>query len=122
LITTHGGACQLIGQRSLIKVGKIGLAIDAAIAALGDAYDLTIAYQSGYFDGKRSKSSIAQAIRDAAVNGDILSNLQLDIAFCFCTLSYLEKLQFKDQLLFGTPKEKDQSRTFLLIVAEALES
>ncbi len=103
----------------LIAIGK---AIDAAIVALGEPDDLTLVYMKGFSDGKRSKSSIAQAIRDAAVNGDIPSNLQLEIAFCFCSLCGLEKFHFKDQLFYGTTKEKYHARTFLLIVAEALES
>lgn len=65
--------------------------------------------------------SIAQSIRDAAVNGCITSDFQFEILTAFCTMENMEVFNFKDQLNHGTPKEKMHSRTFMLLVAEALE-
>lgn len=99
---------------------KVDKAIDAAIVALGDSetLDLSIAYQAGYFDGKRSKSSIAQAIRDAAVNLDKLSDAYWRVADAFC--DYIEQCGIAHYL--GSREDNITSRTFMLFVAEALES
>jgi hypothetical protein len=101
-----------------INSKNIGLAIDAAIAALGAPDDLSLVYMRGYFDGKRSKSSIAQAIRDAAVNwpqylGDVECGI-LDAFSDWC--------QWQDSMLYGNAAQKTQVRTFMLFVSEALES
>lgn len=107
------------GKRNCTPSAKdIGLAINAAIVALGDAYDLTIAYQSGYFDGKRSKSSIAQAIRDAAVNWpQFLGDVESEILDAFI---HWHETNWADALYYDG--DAFQSRTFMLLVAEALES
>lgn len=100
-------------------VKQLGIAIDAAIVALGDSesLDLTIAYQSGYFDGKRCKSSIAQSIRDAAINWpQFLGDVECGVLDAFCEWS-----EWEDASVLGNKTQKDQCRTFMLLVAEALE-
>jgi hypothetical protein len=117
------GAC-------LLDLKKITPAIEAAIVALSDSenFDLTIAYECGYFKGKRSKSAIAQAIRHAAVNwpqylGDVECGV-IDLFVCKTRVA---------QYVGGHTvpiyiNEKDwrmgcmTARTFMLLVAEALES
>ncbi len=106
-----------------IKVdkAKVDKAIDAAIVALGD-YKKGVDYQTGYFDGKRSKSSIAQAIRSAAVNWpQFLGDVESQIMEAFCKHSF-EHSEFSDDLFFGATNKKYDARTFMLLVAEALES
>lgn len=103
----------------------IGIAIDAAIIALGDSesLDLTVAYQSGYFDGKRSKSSIAQSIRDAAINwpqflGDVECAIMAAFAYESEGIDWIFGLHMQ-----GTPWAEEESNhylTFMLLVAEAL--
>lgn len=98
-------------------------AIDAAIVALGDSenLDLSIAYQSGYFDGKRSKSSIAQAIRYDAVN--LTSTMSsIDHGILDTSQEWSERYWWKTLGDYSDTQEKDQARTFMLFVAEALES
>jgi len=104
----------------LHSASAVNLAIDAAIVALGDN-DMLSVYLLGYFDGKRSKSSIAQAIRDAAVNWP--QNI------AFVEHGILDAFQEWDAphwwtTLINNPdiQAKNQARTFMLLVAEALES
>jgi hypothetical protein len=105
------------GDGEMLKPKDIGIAIDAAIVALGDSDDLTIAYQSGYFDGKRSKSSIAQAIRDAAIDdAKTLGYVEMSI------LDYAFNKTGEGFLHMKESENKTKARTFMLLVAEALES
>lgn len=63
--------------------------------------------------------SIAQSIRDAAINWPHdLGGVEFEILCAFCKHSF-EALGFKDGLCFDDGK--DQARTFMLLVAEALE-
>jgi len=92
-------------------------ALNAAIVALGD-YKKGVDYQSGYFAGKRSKSSIAQAIRYAAVNWpQFVGNVEGEILDAFI---HWHEPNWADELHFDGDKVK--ARTFMLLVAEALES
>lgn len=120
-ILTHYNLWRRGKTDNMPDIKGLGLAIDAAIVSLSDSesLDLTIAYQSGFFDGKRCKSSIAQSIRNAAINwpqyvGDV--ERQILDAFCF-----MDGFRFRDDLMHGNTKEKYQARTFMLLVAEALE-
>jgi hypothetical protein len=99
---------------------NIGAAIDAAIVALGN-YKKGSDYQSGYFDGQRSKSSIAQAIRDAAVNWPprFLGDVECQIIDAF-TGTYEHARWRPNSVMFA--ESVTQARTFMLLVAEALES
>lgn len=95
------------GNRNCTPSAKdIGLAIDAAIVALGDN-DMLQVYLLGYFDGKRSKSSIAQAIRDAALGNLCVYEFEWLICNSF--------EPFQDWAI-----DETQCRTFMLLVAEAL--
>jgi hypothetical protein len=127
----------------------LGLAIDAAIVALGKESeaaladlaktsqemglyhhndDLTIAYLDGYANGKRSKSSIAQAIRDAAVNltDDFFKNLsvvEFGIIDAFWDGDMSPFSHWSSQCyLQKSSGRQHHARTFMLLVAEALES
>jgi hypothetical protein len=104
----------------LLNLKKVTPAIDAAIVALGD-YKKGSDYQCGYFDGKRSKSSIAQAIRDAAVNWppQHLGNVECQIIDAF-TSTYEHARWRPNSVMFAESVTK--ARTFMLLVAEALES
>jgi hypothetical protein len=99
----------------------IGIAIDAAIAALCAPDDLALVYMKGYFDGKRSKSSIAQTIRDAAVNWPprFLGDVECQIIDAFGG-TYENAIWRPNSVLFG--ESVTRARTFMLLVAEALES
>jgi hypothetical protein len=101
-------------------------AIDLAVVALGDSenLDLSIAYLDGYAKGQRSKSPIPQAIRDAALNwkcdgfDKLYGSVELALVKSFCEITYLTH-----QLLgWHGEAAKNQARTFMLFVAEALES
>lgn len=98
----------------------IAKALNAAIVALGD-YKKGVDYQSGYFEGKRSKSSIAQAIRDAAVNWPprFLGDVECQIVDSFAS-TYEHARWRPNSVMFE--RSITTARTFLLLVAEALES
>jgi hypothetical protein len=108
---------------------KIGTAIDVAIDALSDSENLysTIAYQSGYSAGKRSKLSMAQAIRNAAVNWPkYLGDVECAILHSFCgewaySGSGYNTMRAYLSGMYGD-EGKIKARTFMLLVAEALES
>jgi len=109
-------------------VKQLGMAIDAAIVALSDpeSLDLTIAYQAGFFDGKRCKSSIAQSIRDAAINWpQYLGDVECNILHSFCgewARSGFKNSNIQSYLSgFYGEEGKVKARTFMLLVAEALE-
>lgn len=113
-------------EESLDDLIAIGKAIDAAIVALGEADYLPTAYLHGVQDGKRSKSSIAQAIRDAAVNwnkpiGESQWELIKEICDAFLTGLDLNNLA-SNKLPSMQEFHSMQHRTFMLLVAEALES
>lgn len=64
--------------------------------------------------------SIAERIRDAAINWhQFLGDLECSVLDAFCHPR--EDFDFLDNLRYGNRKEKNQSRTFMLLVAEALE-
>jgi hypothetical protein len=99
----------------------------AAKAALGNPDDLAIAKAFHVNDGKRSKSSIAQAIRDAAVNWpQFLGDVESQILHAFCgdwARSAFKNGNIQEYLAgaYGTEGEM-KARTFMLLVVEALES
>ena len=70
---------------------------------------------------REQSPTISQSIRDAAVNWpQFLGDVECCIIESFC-IDSREAFYFKDGLRFGTVKEKNQSRTFMLLVVEALE-
>jgi hypothetical protein len=104
----------------------ITCAIDSAIIALGDSenLDLSITYLDGYAKGKRSKPPIAQAIRDAAMdwNCDSFDKLYGSVELKLVA-SFYEGTALHDKLLgWHGAACRRQARTFMLFVAEALES
>lgn len=125
-ILTHHNLWRRGKSENMPNAKELGLAIDAAIVALSDSesLDLTIAYQSGFFDGKRSKSFIAQSIRDAAINWpQFLGGVECAIMAAFAYESEGVDCIFGLHMQ-GTPwaeEDSNQSRTFMLLVAEALE-
>ena len=90
------------------------------------ATDLHLAWMDGYYCGARMKrSSIAQSIRDAAINwpSDFLGNVECEIIEAFTDVSDEENWAYWMQCsgFKWATKEVLQSRTFMLLVAEALE-
>jgi hypothetical protein len=104
----------------LHSASAVNLAIDTAIAALGESKKLDLEmycaeFCRGYDAGKRSKSSIAQAIRDAAVNGAKSGIVENNMCYAF--------LETKEEWMFALLSSRNtKARTFMLLVAEALES
>lgn len=77
-------------------------------------------YIAGFSAARRNRPSIAQSIRDAAINWpQYLGDVECEILYAFCRHSF-EHFYFKDGARFGSLKEKYQARTFMLLVAESL--
>jgi transcription termination factor NusB len=130
MMMTKNEARDILNLHNLWRRGKaenmpdakeLGVAIDAAIAALKRTDDLVVVYMEGFFNGKRSKSSIAQAIRDAAVNWppQHLGNVECQIIDAF-TSTYEHARWRPNSVMFAESVTK--ARTFMLLVEEALES
>ena len=63
------------------------------------------------------RSSIAQGIRDAAINWpQYLGDVECGVLHAFCDWA-----EWESQLLYGNYDDQLQSITFMLLVAEALE-
>jgi hypothetical protein len=102
----------------------LGLAIVAldskntpATQTLDESDLICVAWLNGHSYGKRSKSSIAQAIRDAAINWpQFLGSVEceiLDFAFNGTGEGFMHMKMRENKI---------QARTYMLFVAEALES